>query len=155
MEPHKLRVYADTSVFGGILDPEYGEARRAFFDQVRSGRFRLVTSPAVQAEVSSAPASVQELLQELAPIAEIVDVSERALSLQQAYLEAKIVTPQMAVDALHVALATVAECAMIVSWNFRHIVHFQKIRLYNAVNVLNGYLEVAIHSPQEVIAYEE
>ncbi len=39
MEQHILRVYADTSVFGGILDPEYAEASRTFFDQVRSGRF--------------------------------------------------------------------------------------------------------------------
>ncbi len=77
------------------------------------------------------------------------------MRLQQAYLDAKIVTPQMAVDALHVSLATVAECAMIVSWNFRHIVHFRKIRLYNAVNALNGYREIAIHSPYEVIGYEE
>jgi hypothetical protein len=28
---------------------------------------------------------------------------------------------------------------MIISWNFKHIVHFQKIPKYNAVNALNGY----------------
>ena len=30
-------------------------------------------------------------------------------------------------DAMHVALATVAK-ADVVSWNFKHIVHFDKIR---------------------------
>ena len=44
---------------------------------------------------------------------------------------------------------------MIVSWNFRHIVHFDKIRLYNAINLFNGYASIAIHSPLEVIAYED
>ena len=42
-------------------------------------------------------------------------------------------------DALHVAMATVSECELIVSWNFKDIVHFEKIPKYNAVNVLNGY----------------
>jgi len=39
-------------------------------------------------------------------------------------------------DALHVALASVAGCTMIVSWNFKHIVHFPKIPLYRAINVI-------------------
>ncbi len=41
------------------------------------------------------------------------------------------------------------------SWNFQHIVHFEKIRFYNAANVLNGFDEIAIHSPREVLKYEE
>ena len=44
---------------------------------------------------------------------------------------------------------------LIVSWNFRHIVHFQKIPLYNAVNKLHGYAELGIYSPQEIITYED
>ena len=44
---------------------------------------------------------------------------------------------------------------LIVSWNIRHIVHFEKSRLYNAVNTLNGYGEIAIHSPLEVVQYED
>jgi len=42
-----------------------------------------------------------------------------------------------------------------VSWNFKHIVNFRKIPLFNAVNVLKGYRQIAIHSPLEVINYEE
>ena len=56
---------------------------------------------------------------------------------------------------MHVAVATVANCDVIVSWNFKHIVHYQKIPLFNAVNVLEGYNSIWIHSPQEVIAYED
>jgi len=44
---------------------------------------------------------------------------------------------------------------IIVSWNFRHIVNFRKIPLFNAVSVLKGYRQIAIHSPMEVISYEE
>ena len=44
---------------------------------------------------------------------------------------------------------------MIVSWNFKHIVHFDKIKGYNAVNMLKGYQLIDIRSPSEVIDYEE
>jgi hypothetical protein len=83
----------------------------------------------------------------------VVDVSAEALSLRDAYLEAGVVTQQWADDALHVAIATVASCSLIVSWNFRHIVHFEKIPLYNAVNTLKGYGTIGIFSPLEVIGY--
>jgi hypothetical protein len=63
--------------------------------------------------------------------------------------------PQPTAFSLHVAQATVAGCHLIVSWNFKHIVHFQKISSYNAVNTLHGYGSIAIHSPLEVIADEE
>jgi hypothetical protein len=40
---------------------------------------------------------------------------------------------------------------MIVSWNFRHIVHYQKVPLYNAVNLLHRRATLEIRSPSEVI----
>ena len=54
-------------------------------------------------------------------------------------------------DALHIALATVARVDMIVSWHFKHIVHFDKIRGFNAVNLREGYLPIEIRSPLEVV----
>ncbi len=55
-------------------------------------------------------------------IAEIVDVSKEALQLRDAYLKAGIITPKYSDNALHVALASVSNCSLIVSWNFKHIV---------------------------------
>ena len=43
---------------------------------------------------------------------------------------------------------------MIVSWNFRHIVHLNRIRGYRGVNLLRGYGTASIHSPTEVIERE-
>lgn len=56
--------------------------------------------------------------------------------------------------AMPIARATVCGCSIIVSWNFRHIVHFDKIALYNAVNIVEGFSAIRIHTPQEVIVYE-
>jgi len=149
-----LRIYADTSVFGGVFDEEFQTASQAFFDQVRSRRFELVTSAIVQEEISPAPVEVQEFFAGMLGSMEIADVSEEALALRAAYLAAGIVSPKWSDDALHVAIATTSNCPLIVSWNFKHIVHFEKIPLYNAVNTLKGYSHIGIFSPLEVIHYE-
>jgi hypothetical protein len=66
-----------------------------------------------------------------------------------------VLTPRFRNDMLHIALATVAEADVLVSWNFRHIVRLDKIRLFNGINIELGYKSVAIYSPREVTTYEQ
>ena len=56
-------------------------------------------------------------------------------------------------DARYIAMATAADVDILVSWNFRHIVHFDKIRQFNAVNLEKRYKTIAIYSPMEVTTY--
>ena len=151
----ELRVYIDTSVYGGAFDVEFQIVTQRFFDEVRRGNIHLVVSALVQDELIEAPMHVNQLFKELFQWTTIIPVMTEALDLQQAYLDAGILTPKWADDALHVAMATVADCSMIVSWNFKHIVHFEKIPHYNAINAVNGYRPLAIYSPPEVLIYEE
>lgn len=150
-----IRVYVDTSVFGGVFDDEFKAESKKFFDEIRKKKFSLVTSAVVQAEIEPAVVKVKNLFDEMLDIAEIVDVSEEALNLRDAYLSAGILSLRYSDDALHVSLATVSNCSLIVSWNFKHIVHFEKIPLYNAINILHGYSQINIFSPLEVITYED
>lgn len=149
------RVYADTSVWGGVLDEEFQDASRSFFEEVRRGRFLLICSAVVDRELRAAPAKVRKFYQEMLASTEIVEVSADAMELQEAYLTASILPPAAALDALHVALATLARADLIVSWNFKHIVHFDKIRQFNAINRLRGWQNIEIYSPKEVIGYDD
>jgi len=79
------------------------------------------------------------------------EITEEMERLRDAYLSAGVLGESSDADALHVAAATVLEVDLIVSWNFKHIVHFEKIRGFNAVGRLQGYKAVDIHSPLEVI----
>lgn len=148
----QLRVYADTSVFGGCFDEEFAEPSSKFFDLVRDGRFHLVVSAVTAEELSGAPEHVRAVL-DRAPREhlEYHEISEAMERLHDAYLEAGILSAINDADALHVAAATVVDVDMIVSWNFKHIVHYDKIRGFNAVNRLNGYKLVEIYSPLEVV----
>ena len=151
-----LRVYADTSVFGGCFDDEFAEESTEFFAEIKAGRFVLVVSATVLAELQRAPQQVREVLVTLPESAvEIVEADPEVEHLRDAYVEAGILRPEHRSDAEHIASASVAEVDFVVSWNFKHIVQFEKIAGYQAVNLLNGYREIRIYSPKEVVAGEE
>ena len=146
-----MRIYIDTCVFGGAFDLEFALATRRFFDMVRMGRFQLIISSVVVLELSNAPNQVNELFTDLQPYITIIDADPASLALQRGYLEAGIVSPKWADDALHVALATTSKCDLIVSWNFKHIVNYRRIKLYNMVNCEYGYPPIDIYTPEEVL----
>ena len=133
-----IKIYADTSVFGGVFDQKFCEASRQFFDEVASDNFLLVTSAVVEAEIEPAPEEVRNFFASVAEKYQVSAIDQNALELQEQYIAAGIVTEKSIQDALHVAIATIAECDLIVSWNFKHIVHYDKIPKYNAIKILNG-----------------
>lgn len=102
------------------------EPSQEFFAEIESGRFNLVVSAVVLAEIASAPKEVQEFFQRIVGNAEIAELTQEVLELRDAYLSAGVVTPKATDDAAHVAIATIAGCRMIVRWNFKHIVHYEK-----------------------------
>ena len=152
----QFRVYADTSVYGGCFDEEFAAGSRAFFEAVKAGRFILVVSPTVLAELQRAPERVRKLLGQLSEnMVEMTEGADDVRRLRDAYLKAGVLGPEHQADAEHIAFASVAEVDFVIRWNFRHIVQFEKISGFQAVNLLNGYREIRIYSPREVVADEE
>jgi hypothetical protein len=147
----KLCVYLDTSVFGGTNDEEFSTASRHIFKRVQSGEFVVLISQITMDELQGAPLKVQRVLQELPANGVVfVAVDSETTALAQAYLDADILGQSSLADALHVAAATVAGADLILSWNFRHIVNYDRIHKYNGVNALKGYPAIEIHSPLEI-----
>jgi predicted nucleic acid-binding protein len=148
----RIRIYTDTSVVGGCLDDEFAEASLKLIDQFRKGRSTLLASDLLLRELEEAPAEVQAILPSVPPMhIERVELNDEAERLKDLYLKDGVVGAKQANDAFHVALAVVAKADMIVSWNFKHIVHFDKMRGFNAVNLKEGYARMDIFSPLEVV----
>ena len=82
------------------------------------------------------------------------DVSDEMIKLAEKYLELKIVSENYYGDALHIAIATVLCVDLLVSWNFKHIVNLNRIKLFNSVNLREGYGILEIRTPMEVINNE-
>ena len=150
----KQRVYIDTSVIGGCFDSEFAAWSNGLMQDFAQGNFLPVTSRLVSTEIKAAPAAVQAKYAELLTLkAEVLLPSMESLALAEVYQARQILTPKYFNDGLHIALATVAEVDVLASWNFKHIVHFNKIRLFNAANLEQGYKSIEIYSPREVTTY--
>lgn len=117
--------------------------------------FRPVLSEVTAGEIDRAPEAVRRLHEELTALGgEIVAVSAEVLRVPGAYEAHAILGARYRNDLLHIAVATVANVDVLVSWNFRHIVRLDKIQLFNEVNCKLGYRTLAIYSPREVTTYE-
>ena len=146
------KLYIDTSVIGGCLDEEFSEESNRLVDAAKSGKALFVVSDVVFEEILLAPREVQDILSSIPTEAlETLTESSAVMELRDAYLAAKILGPKSRNDAIHVAYATVARVDAIVSWNFKHIVRFDKIKSFNQVNFQNGYGILQIVSPKEVL----
>lgn len=150
-----MRIYVDTSVFGGVYDDEFSEPSNTFFNQAESGLFHIVVSDVTVEELLKSPPMVQDFFNAKKTLMELLSIEREMIELQRKYLNQGIVSEKYRDDALHVAAATISGCTIILSWNFRHIVHHRKIIQYNSINMLNGYPALQIYSPREVIQYEE
>ncbi len=152
----KQRVYIDTSVFGGYFDDEFAEFTKPFFVKILNGDFKLLFSTVTQDELENAPSHVQDLVKNIkTEYTEFIEETEEALDLASAYIEEKVVGQTSYADCLHIALATIHHADFLISWNFKHIVNVQRIMGYNSVNLKNGYKQLEIRSPRELITYDD
>ncbi len=156
MKAPTLRLYLDTSVFGGVFDEEFAVDSKRLIDAIHAKKFLVMMSDVVLDEIVGAPENVKDLLADL-PESQLfrVEVTEEVKKLRDEYLARKILTPKSLDDATHVALATINRADAIVSWNFKHIVRLDKMKLYNQVNFSLGYGILEIVSPKEVLFDEK
>lgn len=61
----RIRVYVDTSVFGGTADVEFAAASRSFLQRVHRGEFVVLLSQLTIDELANSPAEVQQVLRDL------------------------------------------------------------------------------------------
>ena len=147
-----LRIYPDTSVVGGCFDEEFTLKSRALFSMVGRGGAVLVISDILVNELAPSPPRGQELVVRAAPAGRRAGLCRR-----------RIGVPTGRVFAGRGGRAAPApgcpsHCSgagrrpdLLVSRNFKHIVRYDKIRVFNAVNLKEGYPPIDIRSPLEVV----
>lgn len=149
------RVYIDTSVVGGQFDKEFSDDTIPFFEQVISGKIKIIVSDLLEGELAGAPPRVRDFLTTI-PKTQIerTSLDKEAAELANQYIIAKVVGQTSRADCQHIAMATLAKADVLVSWNFKHIVNLDKIRGYNGVNYQLGHHMIEIRTPKEIINYE-
>lgn len=150
----KQRIYLDTSVFGGFFDDEFEEFTKPLFERINRSEFTILFSTILEGELEFAPENVRNLVLDIKN-EDTVFIKEAtdAIELANEYIAENVVGQTSYSDCLHIALATIHQADLLVSWNFKHIVNIQRIRGYNAINIKNGYKQLEIRSPRDLMDY--
>lgn len=151
-------IYVETSIPSFYFESRIGVAEnlarrnwtRLWWEDARITE-TLVTSQAVIAELDETPEPKRgqclDLLKDL-PLLEIEDEIE---FLVRTYIENKVMPADVTGDALHLALATLHECDILVSWNCRHIANASKFDHVRKINGRLGYETPKLITPLELI----
>lgn len=149
------KVYLDSTIFAGFADPRHAVTSQKLMEDFQTGKCKPVISTAVQAEMADAPDEVFEVYAEfLKTNPKVIDFSEKADTLTQLYLERQILKETEYFDALHVALSTLEEVDILISWDHPNILHFSKVRGFIQVNIELGLKPIQIRCPRLVASNE-
>ncbi|MCA9460161.1 MAG: hypothetical protein KC550_06445 [Nanoarchaeota archaeon] len=159
----KLKIYLDTSVISFLFaddSPEYKNITIEFFEKIEY--FQVFISDIVQFEINKnsnieLKEKMFEIIQENnIPKIEISDeLSTEIDELATLYINNKVIPEKKKEDAYHIAISTVFEFDVLLSWNFRHLANIQRNVKINSLNRTKGYLkELRITTPLEVLDFD-
>ena len=152
----RQKIYIDTSVIGGHFDEEFAEHTKQFFKRIKNGDFSVYFSEVNETELILAPSNIRNI-PKLIPkeCYKFLDLDEESKELAEKYISEKALGKSSINDAYHIALSSVNRLDCLVSWNFKHIVNFDKIKHFNSINIKLGYPVIDIRTPLAFLKYED
>lgn len=150
------RIYIDNSVIGGYFDKEFEVTTKQLFDRIIAKDFDIYFSKVNVVELSLAPKHIQDI-KNLIPTDcyHYLELSDEANILAESYVSENVLGQSSMNDAYHIAIASVNRLDCLISWNFKHIVNFNKIKQFNSINLKLGYPLIDIRTPLEFLNYED
>jgi len=149
-------IYLDTSVLNFFFEEEDLEkvySTKELFREIRRGKYTPFISELVLREIGKTERFKRERLLSLVRTYEIpcLETTPGCLALAQKYMERRLFPQKYRDDSIHIATATVHNLDVVISWNLRHMVKLKTRREVKAINILEGYREIEICTPTEVI----
>ncbi len=151
-----MNVYTDTSVIGGCFDEEFKEWSNILFQEFFAGTKHIMLSDLTLQELELARQEIRDKVKEIPNEHRVpIFINDEAMRLAETYITEGALTNKSYNDALHIALATLNNSDVLASWNFKHIVNLDRIRLYNSINFRLGYKMIEIRTPREILKSKE
>ena len=146
-----MKIYLDTSVISALYDvrtPERQEMTRVAW--ARLDGHEVFLSQTVIDELNNAPFQLREKMLAVVSPFTVLPVSAAAGTLANIYVGQGIFPKRYFDDALHVAIASVNNIGVLLSWNFSHLVKLNTRRMVALVNAVENHMPVEIISPPEL-----
>ena len=146
------KIYLDTSVISAYNDarePEKVEQTKEFLKKVAKG-VEIFVSSLVKEEVSAIKdVERKKELNTLILKFQSLTITDKVRELAEYYIQNGLIPETHIEDALHLAIATIHEMDILISWNYTHLVKLKTRHLVNALNLVSGYKEIEIILPIE------
>jgi predicted nucleic acid-binding protein len=155
----KIKLYLDTSVLSHMFAedvPEKTEQTKLFWRELSGGKFEVFVSAITLDEIEQcAEPKCSKMIGKLKEIAYTIQPrTKEVIELANAYIKNGVLTSKSQDDCMHIASAVIANCDIIVSWNFKHLVNYKTIGGVKVVNSMNYYKAIEIMSPNMIIEEE-
>jgi predicted nucleic acid-binding protein len=118
-----------------------------------SSSFTLYASEIVEDEAAKGDPTIAAQRLNLSKSLMLLELTEEAFELSQAFLNQSNLPPKASNDALHMALATVYSLDYLLTWNCKHMANAQIQRKLAQISSDLGYLLPVICTPYELIGY--
>ena len=152
----KIKYYLDTSIFNFVYEEKDLEKRdltKKLFEDLPLMAEGIYISDEVVREISRADepkrSKMEGLLKKHSPY--LLGINTEVEDLANFYVKEGMIPEKYREDAVHIAVAVVNDIEAIISWNFEHIVKLKTRIMVNGINKLQGYHDVEICSPEEVV----
>lgn len=152
----RLKIYIETSVINHLDAPDrqdWMEDTLELWKRIKSGAYDVVIGTTVIAEITKCHEPKREFM--LAMTREIdhvvASITDETIRLANEYVSWGGLPQKSYADAMHIALATLASCDAIVSWNFSHIVTVKAMTAVNAVNANERLKPIQLISPMVLL----
>ncbi|MDR0867196.1 MAG: PIN domain nuclease [Planctomycetota bacterium] len=148
----KMRLYLETSVISQLNAPDrpdwMAETLR-LWKELEADRYEAIVGEPVVAEIKKCyePKRTFMLDKVKEMVKTMVGETDEAKRIANEYIRQGGLKRKSATDALHIALATLANCDFVVSWNCRHIVNVNAMSAVEAVNFREGFRLIKLVTP--------
>jgi predicted nucleic acid-binding protein len=149
----KGSLYLDTSVISAYYDARVNERRAAtidFWEKVAINYKVFISEITVSELENTRDKVLKTKFRDLIKDIKVLRLNQKARELGNVYVKRGVFPEKYLEDALHVAIATCNDISFVISWNFEHLVKVKTRKTVNLVNILEGYREIEIISPQEL-----
>lgn len=156
----RQRLYLETSIWNFLFAddaPDKKAITEKLFSEISQGKYSIYISELVMKEVNNAgEIKRRKLVGEIIKYDPIMlDDNLETADLVRFYLANNLLTENQLADVEHLAVATINEMDILVSWNMRHIVKRNTKIVVNALNQIKGYKPMDICTPEEVIENDD
>ncbi len=147
------KLYLDTSVVSAYYDKRRKERQEAtvkFWEEVLPRYQAYVSEITIEEIERTKDIVLRKKLMMLIEKFKILRLNTRIKEMSEIYVREGIFPEKYIDDSLHVAVASYYKISYLLSWNFKHLVKVKTRKLVNSVNILKGFEEIEIVSPQEL-----